>query len=247
MFFRSTKTAALRHGNWKPLSCGCAVALLLAVHAPPACAEFFRFHTTVTILNGYIPPASIVTNNSTTDVTLTTPAPNLVAIHLLGLDSNLSPENIDGTGTGSDIVFGNISVANLNHLTLLENVVIPFTFHIVIDDYATFNSVGALGSTTFDLIGTLTGTVGKVGGGTQVNLSSVAYDGSNILSKVIGTEVYTLSYNPYVPPGPTYNGAFGIHVTASLVPEPSTMVLMTIGTLLLATPAVWRRRWSRRR
>jgi hypothetical protein len=74
-------------------------------------------------------------------------------------------------------------------------------------------------------------------------LSTNTYDPGNMLSQVIGNEVYTLDLNFYVPPGPSNAGAFGVHVTATPVPEPSTIALLALGTLALATPAY--RRWRR--
>ena len=227
---------------------GLAVAGLLALamsvlpNGQQARAEFFQYATTVTILNGFVPPTSTVAGQNTATATLTTPAPNLVAIALQGVASNSPGDNIDGTGSGSDIVFANIAVTNLKNTTLLESVVIPYTFHIVVSDYPSFNSVGALASASFDITGTLSGTVGKAGGGKQVNLSTNSFDPGNILTKQLGNEVYTLSLFSYVPPGPFNAGAFGVHVSARLVPEPSTVALLGIGLLALATPALRRLR-----
>jgi hypothetical protein len=217
-----------------------ALAIVVLPTARQARAEFFQFATTVTILNGFLPPTSTVAGQNTATATLTTPAPNLVAIALQGAASNSPGDNVDGTTTGSDIVFANIAVTNLKNTTLLENVSIPYTFHIVVSDYPTFNSVGAIASASFDITGLMTGTVGKLGGGKQVNISTNTLDAGNVLMKTIGTEIYTLSSFTYVPPGPFNPGAFGVHVTARLVPEPSTVALLGIGLLALATPA-WRR------
>jgi hypothetical protein len=219
-----------------------ALALTILPLAGQARAEFFQFATTVTILNGFIPPASTVAGQNTALATLTTPLPNAVAISLIGAASNSPADNIDGTTTGSDIVFANIAVTNLKNTTQLESIVLPYTFHIVVTDYAAFDSIGAVGSASFDITGTLSGTVGKAGGGKQVNLSTNVFDVNNTLTKQIGQELYTLSPFTYVPPGATNPGAFGVHVTARLVPEPSTVMLLGLGLLALATPAYRRLR-----
>ena len=239
------KCFSLRQSTPTRLACAAVVAAFVLGQVPAARAEFFQYSTTVTILNGYIPPASIVTNNSTTAATLTTPGG--VGISLLGLASNSPGDNIDGTDTGSDIVFGGISVTGLTNTTQLENISIPYTFHIVLDDYPSFSALGALGSGTFDITGLLTGTVGKLNGGKQVNLTFNSYSPGNILTKFIGSEFYTFSPSTYVAPGPNNQGAFGAHVTARLVPEPSTVALLGMGAIGLATPAYRRlRRISRR-
>jgi hypothetical protein len=232
-------TPRLMLRGWLRLASAGIFLLALSANLQPASAEFFQFATTATILNGYIPPTSIVTNNNSPSVTLTTP--NAAAISLIGDASNSPGDNIDGTLTGSDIVFANISVTGLSHSSPLESITIPYTFHLVISDYAAFDSPGALAAVSFDISGTLTGSVGA---GKRVNLSTNVYSPSNVLTKFVGAELYTLVLNSYVPPGPTNNGAFGVHVTAGLVPEPSTVTLLSLGALGLAIPAY--RRWRRR-
>jgi hypothetical protein len=231
------------------LACVCALALALLALARPASAEYFQYTTTVTILNGYVPPDNPLSPSPTAPaVTLTTPGG--VGITLGGISSNAPGDNIDGTGPGSDIVFGSILVTGLTNSSELENIFIPYTWHIVIDDYAAFNSLGVLGTTTFDIAGNITGTVGKAGGGKQVNLSTNVYTPPVIPPQLAAPslELYTLANFSYVPPGTPvgefqFPGAFGAHVSTALVPEPGTITLLSLGALALATPAI--RRWRR--
>ncbi len=225
-----------------------AAALLMAGLARPATAEYFQYTTSVTMLNGFMPPGSTVTPGGTAPAqTLTTPGG--VGITMAGYSSMSPGDNIDGTGAGSDIVFGTISISGLTNSSLLEDIYIPYTWHITIDDYATSTDLGVNGSTTFDISGNVTGTVGKTGGGKQVNLSTNVYTPPNLPGQFAGAEFYTMLLNTYVPPSPQpqFPGAFGAHVNASIVPEPSSVALLGFGLLALATPALWRvRRKSQR-
>ena len=207
-------------------------------YATPASAGFFQYATTVTILSGWMPPGSIVADNDTAFPTVTTPGGTVIS--LLGQASSSPGDNFDATGTGSDIVFGSIT-APVTGATPFESIEIPYVFHVVISDYATFDSVGALGSVSFDIQGTLTGSVGA---GKKITLSTNTYDPGNVLTKQIGNDIYTLDLNFYVPPGPANAGTFGVHVTAVPAPEPGTFALLGFGLIALATPAY--RRWRRK-
>lgn len=237
------------HGRAHRLPCIAvfAAALLMAGFAQPAAAEYFQYTTTVEILPGFLPVGSTALPAGTNpSVTLTTP--NGVGITLAGY-SSLSPgDNIDATGAGSDIVFGTISITGLTNASLLENVFLPYTWHITIDDYLTSGGLVPSGNATFDIAGSITGTVGKVGGGKQVNLSTNVYFPPVIPGQFAGAEFYTLLLNNFVPPSPQpqFPGAFGVHVTAG-VPEPSSIALLSFGLFTLATPALWRSRRKLRR
>ncbi len=225
-----------------------SAALLTAGFAQPAVAEYFQYTTTVEILPGFLPGGSgVLPAGVNPSTTLTTPGG--VGITLAGY-SSLSPgDNIDATGPGSDIVFGTISIAGLTNTSLLEDVFIPYTWHITIDDYTTSGGLISAGSTTFAVSGNITGTVGKVGGGKQVNLSTNVYTPPAIPGQFAGVEFYTLLLDAYTPPSPQpqFPGTFGAHVNAGIVPEPSTVALLGFGLLALATPALWRSRRKSRR
>ncbi len=220
--------------------------------ASVAQAAFFQYETTVTIHGGYLPPDNplIPVLGTGTDVSILTPGG--VTITLSGLSSGVPGDNIDARPPGSDIVFGFISVTGLTNSSLLETIKIPYTWHVLVVDYPTATDVGSLGSTTFDIVGEINGTVGKAGGGKQVNLSSNVYTPPVIPSELVGpTQLYTVTMNSYVPPGPPigaipFPGAFGAHVTAVTVPEPSSIALVGLGLMILATPAYkrWRRKSS---
>ncbi len=242
MLIRSVNTSNTRRTRL-PLGVGlCVFAIMVLGYAPIAKAAYFQFDTTTTILNGFMPAGSIVAGNNSDLVTITTPGASVMTI--TGQESNSPGDNYDGTGAGSDIVFANIGVAPITNATPFEVIEIPYVFHVVITDYAGPLDVGAIGSVSFDIEGILTGTIGA---GKKVNLSTNTYDAGNILTKQIGNDIYTLDLNFYVPPGPSHQGAFGVHVEAVPVPEPGTLALLGLGLIGLATPAIRRLRRKARR
>jgi len=200
----------------------CAAALLaLVARAPYAQAEFFTFDTTVA-------PISTTTSGG-------------VTVHLNAQSVNTPGDNLDATAPGTDIVFGSISVTGLTLGSAQEVISIPYTFHVDISNYLQGTDVAPTGPpVTFDVSGTLTGTVGS---GKKVNIANL-FSQTAILH-LVGGEPYLLSNFSYVPPGIANAGAFGAHVEVVRVPEPGSIALLGMGVLALAVPASRRRRRNR--
>lgn len=210
---------------WMRALCLSAVVLAVAAGAPRASAEFFQYSTTVNFTSPSYPNT-----------------PNPVTISITPLTTNVNDENFDATGIGTDIVIGNIAINNLNHnFTGSGAISIPYTFTVTISDYPNFGPPG--GPSPNNLIFTIAGTLtGSIGAGNKVNVFTTPTITSTN-PQTVGTETYTLSLNPFVPPGPSFSGAFGLHVLAqpANIPEPTTISLLGLGSLALAIPA-WRRR-----
>lgn len=209
--------------------------MLVAVlgYCRPASAEFFQYSTTVDI-GAVVPGGSTIMNNGTDFVTIMTPAST--PLQFTGLDTTGQSENLDASGIGTDIVFGLIDALVVN-ATPGQTVSIEFTFHVDLDNYAGDTTASTLlGSGTFDIHGTVSGTIGA---GRKVNMSTFNIDPIPVMN--IGGDPYMLTINTLVPPGPFFSGAIGAHV--SVVPEPATATLLGLGIIVMATPA-WRR-WRR--
>jgi hypothetical protein len=214
------------------LRCAClaVAALACAVDAPRASAEFFQYATQLTTFAApsYPNPPGVP-----------------VTISISPFSSDVNAENYDATAPGTDIVYASISVAHLNNAFAGSGPIsIPYVFQITVSDYATFAPPGGPSpdNAVFTISGTLTGSIGP---GKKVNLTT---DPTITPSSptLIGDENYLLTFNPFVPPGPAFDGAFGLHILArhGTIPEPGTLTLLGLGSLALATPA-WRR-WRRK-
>jgi hypothetical protein len=194
-------------------------------------AEFFQFSTTTTI-GAVTPVGSSIMNNGTNFVTIMTPVPATTPIQFTGLAST-GLENLVATGGGTDLVFGLIDVLVVN-ATPLQAISIPFTFNVTITDYAT-DVVGApQGSGVFSVNGVISGTIGA---GRKVNLNNIVVN--PVAPILIGNDLYSMTFNTIVPPGPFFPGAIGAHV--EIVPEPTTYAMLGMGVVGLAIPAL--RRW----
>lgn len=210
---------------------GCIMAVALLGFCRQGSAGYFQFSTTTTI--GDVAP-SIVTNNNTDFVTITTPAST--DIQFTGL-ATTGPENLVGIDGGTDLVFGLISLMLVN-ATPQQSISIPFTFNVTITDYlGDTTASGATGSGTFAVNGLLSGTIGA---GRKAIWDSIVIDPVSPI--LIGDELYSMEFNTIVPPGPFFPGAIGARV--AIVPEPAACTMLGFGLIGLAIPAI--RRWRRK-
>lgn len=214
---------------------GCTLLVALVGFCRQGSAEFFQFSTT-TEIGAVVPAPMSISGNNTDFVTLTT-AGN-TKIEFTGLATS-PPENLVATNGGTDIVFGLVNVLVVN-ATPLQNLTIPFTFHVQIVDYPTDTVTVPEGSGTFDISGVMSGTIGA---GRKINLANIVIN--PVAPILIGGDLYTMNFNTIVPPGPYFPGAIGAHV--EIVPEPSSIALFGLGVLAVATPALRRRRGLLRR
>jgi hypothetical protein len=193
-------------------------------------AEFFQFSTT-TLIGAVVPVPMSITTNGTNFVTVMTPAST--PIQFTGLAS-VGPENLVSGNGGTDIVFGLIDALVVN-ATPLQAIIIPFTYSVTITDYPTDVVGPPNGVGVFTITGQISGTVGA---GRKVNLSNIVVN--PVAPILIGGDLYSMTFNTVVPPGPFWPGAIGAHV--EVIPEPATCVMLGIGAIGLALPALRRRR-----
>ena len=215
----------------------CVMVAAIAGYCRQGSAEFFQYSTTTTI--GAVAPAPMsITNNGTDLVTVMTAAST--PIQFTGLASN-GPENLVAFDGGTDIVFGLVDVLVIN-ATPFQNISIPFTYNVTITDYPT-DTVGVPnGSDTFVITGMISGTLGA---GRKVNMSNIVVN--PVAPILIGGDLYSMTFNTIVPPGPFFAGAIGAHV--EIVPEPATCAMLGMGAIAVAIPAArrWRRKSRRQR
>lgn len=141
-----------------------------------------------------------IVGNGTSFVTVLT-AGN-TPINFEGLAS-VGPENLVGDDGGTDLVFGRIDVLVLN-ATPLQAISIPFTFDVTITDYPT-DVVGVPdGSGVFSVSGLISGTIGA---GRKVNMNNIVLN--PVAPILIGGDLYTMTLNTIVPPGPFFAGVIG--------------------------------------
>jgi hypothetical protein len=200
----------------------------------PGSAEYFQFSTTTTI-GSVTPGGSSITGDGTNFVTIMTPVPATTPIQFTGLAST-GLENLVAIDGGTDLVFGLIDVLVVN-ATPLQTISIPFTFNVSITDYAT-DVVGAPeGTGVFAVNGVISGTIGS---GRKVNMNNIVVN--PVAPILIGGDLYSMTFNTIVPPGPFFPGAIGAHV--EIVPEPATYAMLGMGAVGLAIPAL--RRWRKK-
>ncbi|HEX3724754.1 MAG TPA: PEP-CTERM sorting domain-containing protein [Pirellulales bacterium] len=217
----------------------CAFTVVILSYTQQASAEFFQFSTTITlsgISSTILSPPPILTGNGTDTVGLTTPGGTPFA--LTGLAS-VGPDNIDGSGGGTDIVFSNIGVT-VGSTTPLEIVSFNYSLALRIDDFGNIASGGtSLGNDTFNIDGTL---LESLGPGKKITLLSNSFTSPSSITKTINGQLYTVSVYRFLPPGAAFSGVWGLHVAPIAVPEPGTFVLVGSALALLAIPAFRRYR-----
>jgi hypothetical protein len=185
----------------------------------------------------------ISTSVTTGAATVFSPGTGSATVNLSGIST--SGENMDSSSPGTDSVIGNITVTGLDHTFSPQAIVnIPYVIQVTIKDYGSaFTTGGAFGSVNVNITGTLTGTLGA---GNRVNIQTNTY-GANPGSVFVGNDQFnidlTLPQN-YAPPGSSTTGTLSAHftgVTNGGIPEPSTLVLASLGLVGLSVPAL--RRW----
>jgi hypothetical protein len=202
-----------------------------------ASAEFFQYSSTISVSNVVLPQTSL-TGNGTGSVVLTS---NQGTVFNLTAANSSGPDNIDGSGLGTDIVYVGISAA-VSPSTPLETISFDYSFSLKIDDYGNLPSGGSVqASGTFVINGTL---VERVGAGKKITMLSNTFTSPPTQTQIINGQQYTVSLYTIVPPGAANNGVFGLHVSPVPIPEPATLGLLSAGTICLAIPAL--RRWQRK-
>lgn len=219
-----------RRPHFPRLVGACVMLAAVAGFCRQGSAEFFQFSTT-TLIGAVVPVPMSITTNGTNFVTVTTPSST--PIQFTGLAS-FGLENLVATSGGTDIVFGLIDALVVN-ATPLQAITIPFTYSVTITDYPT-DVVGVPnGVGVFTITGQISGTIGA---GRKVNMSNIVVN--PVAPILIGGDLYAMTFNTVVPPGPFWAGAIGAHV--EVIPEPATCVMLGMGAIGLALPVLRRRR-----
>lgn len=160
-----------------------------------------------------------------------------------------SPATGDGSGTGTDMIFGRILLADdAISSSYTDNDTVAYTFAVTVKDLAS-------GAThTFDISGSLSGFIRTLDGSTFASQFTDTYSGPLSQTADIGGFIYSISIandsgyftapSPPNAPGATSStdGTFAFvvdGVAAGAVPEPGSVVLLGTGALILA---VWLRR-----
>ena len=215
------------------IALGCGLLALLVGFSPPAQAGFFQFSTDVNV-GAIVPLPTSVVGNNTPAVTIVSQGGTSILVQGVATSD---PENLDASGVGTDIVFGYVT-ALVKNASPLEAISIPFTFNVTLTDYLTDTGGVPTGSGVFSISGTLSGTLGA---GRKVNLNTINVNPIPALQ--VGSTMYKLDFNTFVPPGPANTGAIGAHV--SIVPEPGTVAMLGCGAVALVLPVARRLRAKR--
>jgi hypothetical protein len=211
-----------------PLAVSAAALLAgLGLGGPIAQADYFNYNSTVSFsdvtVGGKSKPDPA--GNGTNHVVILTTGSTPITLNANAFQVPGNP--INGGGSGSDIVFGEIEVAT-NSATKLENVEFNFTYTLTLTDFFTKSGSGTGVTNTLQITGHLKGSTGD---GQQVNLNQLTNYQTNLPKGLIqvGQTLYKVSLNPFVPPGPDYSGRFGAHIQVASVPEPASLAMLGLG------------------
>ncbi len=203
-----------------------AVALVLAVAAPAARADFFTYDTTVNVDTGSLVGLTGVVNNDTNNVIVNG---NGFSVNLRG---TLGMDRVSGLGAGSNIVFSTIEVDTTPTTPLVDPVSMNITFTLNLTDYQ--GAAGpATGTGSVQVVANL---AGSVGAGRTVRLNNLRTYATIPASGTFAVGAATYNADLFLPglgganftaPGADSMGTFGAQIRA--VPEPSTFVLAGLG------------------
>jgi len=145
-------------------------------------------------------------------------------VRIIGLRSNPGTPAVNANNLGTNIVIAQIdALESINS----PNQMIDFNFKLslAITDYTDRNRTTIIGTGTLVLNGRISGTLGDG----QITIDTLVFAPTSA-STTIGTDTVTVSYNgSFTFPGEGNNGALGVRIRASSVPEPASVAMLGLG------------------
>jgi hypothetical protein len=198
----------------RPLILTALVAFALAL-AAPAQAEVIQWGYSTTLGGaGALPTAG------TSPLNISADSPATGTVQLTG-ESNPS---VTTTTAGTD--FNPISIKILNASAGTNNLTTNGAYSLFVN--LTDTATGAAGTLTF---------TGKLGGSftaTSAGMITNTINDPSTQSITLGSHLYTVTIGGYVPPSPPgalTQGVIGGHISVSDVPEPTSLLLGSLGVL----------------